>query len=364
MKEIIEKYKNVIIQISTPDSTGTGFYLNDYNVIVTNDHVVRGSNEVIIDGKTFDKQMSKVFFNDTRYDLAFIEAPDTAQFDQIGLASDRRVTEGDQVLALGHPYGLKYTATQGIVSKAERNYNDVNYIQVDAAINPGNSGGPLISEEGEVVGVNTFIISGSNNLGFALPANYLKDTLDAYRPHLGQKAIKCHSCETIVTNQTIEDEYCPNCGAKLDKKIFEESEKYEATGIAKTIETIITKLGKDVNLSRRGKNNWEIEEGSATINLSYSEQSYFVIGDAHLCRLPKQNIGPIYEFLLKENFTLEDVTFSVRGTDIILSVLIYDKYLNEDTGMRMMENLFKKADHYDNILVEQYGAIWKHQDED
>jgi len=78
--------------------------------------------------------------------------------------------------------------------------------------------------------------------------------------------------------------------------------------------------------------------------------------------LPKENIKPIYEYILRENHANKTITFAVHEQDILLSLLIYDRYLNEDTGMQLLQMLFAKADHYDNILVEQFGARWKVED--
>ena len=81
--------------------------------------------------------------------------------------------------------------------------------------------------------------------------------------------------------------------------------------------------------------------------------------DALLCTLPPQNIKALYEYLLRENYRNEGVTLSVRGQDIVLSLLIYDRYLKEETAEKLLSSLFEKADSYDNILVEQYGAKWR-----
>ena len=86
------------------------------------------------------------------------------------------------------------------------------------------------------------------------------------------------------------------------------------------------------------------------------------MGDASLCLLPKENIKPLYEYLLKQNHEIEGLTFSIKENDIVLSLLIYDRYLNMDTGMKLFQHLFQKADDYDNILVEKYGAIWKNEE--
>ena len=93
--------------------------------------------------------------------------------------------------------------------------------------------------------------------------------------------------------------------------------------------------------------------------ICYHDKSGLISADTVLCELPKQNIKPLYEYLLRENFSNEGMTLSLNGQDIVLSLLIFDRYLNEDTGKEMLAKLFEKADFYDNLLVEKYGAVWK-----
>ena len=356
--EVIEKYKDVVISIATPFGSGTGFYLKHENLIVTNFHVIKESKEVIINSKAIKKTLAKVIYGDPMYDLAFIQPPESINLPTINL-SDTLVNEGEQIIAIGHPYGLKYTVTQGIVSKADRLHNNINYIQLDAAINPGNSGGPSVNEQGDVVGVNTFIIAGGNNLGFALPVSYLKEAITEFEQLNRVESMRCHSCGTILPETEIEDDYCSNCGAKMDYVVTKD---YKPAGVAKMLEEIIAKNNKDIKLARIGKNRWEIEEGSAKIYINYENTTGFVYGDAHLCMLPKQNVSDLFEYLLKENFTLEDACFSVSSKEIVMSVLAYDQYLTIESGTRMINNLLKYADHYDDILVDEYGCIWKEEE--
>ncbi len=147
---------------------------------MTNNHVVKDNWKVTIKGRNFDKQLSRVVFADEKYDLAFITPPENAEMPLVRLGTYSALHDGDTVIAIGHPYGLNYTATQGVVSRIDRVHSGLKYIQIDAAINPGNSGGPLVNSHGEVVGVNTFIIKGGDNLGFALPVDDLKLALDQY----------------------------------------------------------------------------------------------------------------------------------------------------------------------------------------
>lgn len=355
-QELIDSYHSVVIQIATPTSTGSGFYLKDYGVIVTNHHVVRGNTEVTISGRKLKRASATVCFTDTRHDLAFLAVPDN-EIPRVSLGKPSGVRDGEEVIAIGHPFGLDYTATVGIVSKAERQQNGVNYIQIDAAINPGNSGGPLINMAGEIVGVNSFIFQNADGLGFALPVNPLIENLNDYKPYHGKLATRCASCGTMVTEETIDsNEYCPSCGAKV-QLTPPEAELYKPQGVVKEVEEVIAKLGKEVKLSRRGPNAWEVEEGSAKIKITYNQQSYFIVADAFLCNLPKQNIGPIYEYLLRENEKSGGLLFSISAQSVVLSCLIYDEYFNQDAGLEMFNRLFKKADEYDDVLIKQYGAL-------
>ncbi|MCB0518796.1 MAG: trypsin-like peptidase domain-containing protein [Lewinellaceae bacterium] len=360
MKEVIEKYKNVIIQIATPYSTGTGFYLRRPNLIITNEHVIRGNREVLIDGALLPKQLSKVLYADPRLDLAFVAAPANAELPEVRLGKETRVSEGDSVVAIGHPFGLKFTATQGIISNTVHKENDIRYLQHDAALNPGNSGGPLVNSLGEVIGVNTYIISDGDNIGFSLPVQYLDETLAEYLSTGEEVGARCGACGKLVFEHTIEDGFCPSCGAKI--KLPSQEDEYEPAGIARTIEEILEKSGHDVKLARRGPNLWEVRQGSAKIFVTYYDPNGLISGDAILCDMPKDNIRLVYEYLLRQNHEMEGLSFSVKGQEIVLSLMIFDKYLNLETGMKLFQYLFEKADHYDNILVEKYACTWKEEE--
>ncbi len=361
-QKIIDRYQHVIIQIATPNGIGTGFYVKKANLIITNDHVVKGNSEAVISGRSIPKQMLPVFFNDAKYDLAFIKGPEGIDLPEINLAQGTDVKEGDSVIAIGHPFGLNYTATEGIVSKSKRLQRGINYIQIDAAINPGNSGGPLVNSNGDVVGVNTFIIAGGDNLGFALPVEYLKEDLEEYQSYFGKYAIKCASCGYIVTEENIDGEYCPNCGTKLEFSVLKKDTEYKPSGAAAIIETILEQLGKDVKLARRGPYTWEVDEGTAKIIINYNQDG-FIVCDSMLCLMPKTNIGAMYEFLLRENYNLEEMMFSVNNQDVVLSAFMLDQYLTYETGLETIKRLFATADKYDNILMDVYGAQKRITDE-
>src|ERR1043166_5125600 len=238
-QRIIEEYQKAIIQIATSAGTGTGFYVKEFGLIVTNDHVVADNAEVTIAGKVFDKALSRVWYTDRKHDLAFLEGPVNIDLPEIKLGHYEEMKDGDEVLAIGHPYGLNYTATQGVISKVDRIRDGLKFIQIDAAINPGNSGGPLVNDKGEVIGVNSFIIKGGDNLGFALPVNYLREALQLYLPNKGQPSTRCHSCNYLVTPANIDSQkYCPSCGTEIKLPVMPEKE-VEPVGVAKAVEEIL-----------------------------------------------------------------------------------------------------------------------------
>lgn len=135
-------------------------------------------------------------------------------------------------------------------------------------------------------------------------------------------------------------------------------ENYRPEGVSATVEDIIKTSGHDPRLARRGPNLWNIRRGSAIIQLAYHEDSGLVTGDAYLCALPEIPNGDLFAYLLRENCKLRQLTFSTFGRDIMLSLLIYDRYLTVETALPRFEHLFEKADYYDNILVDTFGAVW------
>ncbi|RYY39838.1 MAG: trypsin-like serine protease [Chitinophagaceae bacterium] len=357
-QQIIELYRPAIIQIATQTSTGTGFYVKEFDLIVTNEHVVGKNAEVTIAGRNFDRRLSRVWYTDKKHDLAFLQPPEDVQIPEIRLGNYGEVKDGGVVVAIGHPFGLNYTATQGVISKADRVRDGIKYIQIDAAINPGNSGGPLVGKSGEVIGVNSFIIRGGDNLGFALPVSYLREALELYSTHRGEPSTRCHSCDTLVTASNIDStKYCPFCGTEVKLPAMPEKES-KPVGVASIVEAILKELGKDVKLARDGHNNWTVKTGNAKIKINYNPDNFFVAGDAYLCLLPSQtaSIRPLYQFLLEENHKMDGLVLSAVKQSIVLSCIMYDLDMTKEAGVAMFRDLFQKADYYDQLLEKEFGC--------
>jgi serine protease Do len=161
-------------------SLGSGFIIDKEGYILTNNHVVEKASAIKVrlkDGKEYD---AKIIGRDSKTDIAVIKISTKNGVTVAPLGDSDKLEVGEWVLAVGNPFGLEHTVTAGIVSAKGRvigqgPYDD--FIQTDASINPGNSGGPLFNLKGEVVGINTAIVSGGTGIGFAIPINIAKSLL-------------------------------------------------------------------------------------------------------------------------------------------------------------------------------------------
>jgi serine protease DegQ len=165
-------------------SLGSGVIVSEQGLILTNEHVVASADEIevaLADGR---KLSAKVVGSDPDTDLAVLKV-DAEKLPAITFAADEKLNVGDVVLAIGNPFGVGQTVTQGIVSALGRNHLGINtyenFIQTDASINPGNSGGALIDASGNLIGINSAIYSrngGSMGIGFAIPASIAKQVME------------------------------------------------------------------------------------------------------------------------------------------------------------------------------------------
>lgn len=177
------------LQVYPSKSSGTGFAINERGQILTNFHVVSGSQELTVTTTDKKNYRATLLDRDPDNDLALIQVDlKGGKLTALNLGDSDKVQIGQKVLAIGNPFGLEGTLTTGIVSSLGRSISDENgrtlegMIQTDASINPGNSGGPLLDSQGNAIGINTAIFgpSGSIGIGFAMPINRAREMLDSY----------------------------------------------------------------------------------------------------------------------------------------------------------------------------------------
>ncbi len=163
---------------------GSGFIISEDGTIVTNHHVVAGAETVkvkLADGRSFDAEVTG---SDPMTDIAVLKVMADVALPTVSFGTSETLRVGDEVVAVGNPFGLGGTVTSGIISALSRDIRSGpfdDFIQTDAAINRGNSGGPLFNNAGEVIGVNTAIISpggGSVGIGFAVPSDLVQAVVD------------------------------------------------------------------------------------------------------------------------------------------------------------------------------------------
>ena len=161
---------------------GSGFIFED-GLVITNAHVINGSDKVIVGLTNGKKLKAKLIGQDFFTDLAVLKIEGKGPWPKAELGDSTKIQVGDWAIAVGNPFGLENTVTLGIISNLKRNVTQLGIydkklelIQTDAAINPGNSGGPLLNSNGEVIGINTLIRSGPGaGLSFAIPINKAKE---------------------------------------------------------------------------------------------------------------------------------------------------------------------------------------------
>lgn len=165
-------------------SLGSGFVIESSGIVVTNNHVIDGANEIEVIFTDGTKLKAELIGKDAKVDVAVLRVKPAKPLAAVKFADSDKSRVGDWVLAVGNPFALGGTVTAGIISATRRNIDSGpydNYIQTDAAINKGNSGGPLFDLDGEVIGINTAILSpsgGSIGIGFATPANTAGPVID------------------------------------------------------------------------------------------------------------------------------------------------------------------------------------------
>ncbi len=259
-------------------SQGSGFIFAD-GLVLTNAHVVNGSDKVIVGLTNGKKLQGTLIGQDFFTDLAVLKIEGKGPWPKATLGDSSKIKVGDWAIAVGNPFGLENTVTLGIISNPKRNVTQLGIydkklelIQTDAAINPGNSGGPLLNSNGEVIGINTLIRSGPGaGLSFAIPINKAKEI--AYQllkngkvihPMIGISLIDERNFDTnnndVIVGYVIPDSPAAQNGIKVNDIIIKVGNKEIETasdvisqisknGINKQISILLRRRNKFIKLN-------------------------------------------------------------------------------------------------------------------
>ena len=170
-------------QTRKASALGSGFIIDAKGIVITNNHVIKGAEDIIVRVNGDKEFKAEVIGSDPLSDIAVLKIDTNEKFKTVKFGDSDKARIGDWVLAIGNPFGLGGTVTSGIISARNRSIGLARYedfIQTDASINQGNSGGPLFNMNGDVIGINTAILgqSGSIGIGFAIPSNSAKRVID------------------------------------------------------------------------------------------------------------------------------------------------------------------------------------------
>ena len=181
-------FEDLFKEFGTPQkrkasALGSGFIIDKKGIVITNNHVIKGAEDIIVRVDGNKEYKAKVIGADPLSDVAVLQIESRDKFIPVNFGNSDKARIGDWVIAIGNPFGLGGTVTSGIISARNRDigmnrYED--FIQTDASINVGNSGGPLFNMSGDVIGINTAILgqSGSIGIGFAIPSNSAKKVIN------------------------------------------------------------------------------------------------------------------------------------------------------------------------------------------
>jgi S1-C subfamily serine protease len=209
---------------------GSGFIINANGEILTNFHVISGSQQVEVTLPDQSKYKATILIRDRVNDLALIKIEPKKKLTYLNLGDSDHLQVGQKVLAIGNPFGFDGTLTTGVVStlgrtiEAENNHRMEGMIQTDASINSGNSGGPLLDSQGNVIGINTAIYGpggGSVGIGFALPINRAKTMLDDFRA--GRKPARLGISTVYVAGDVAQALELPAAGGLLVQEVAQGS---------------------------------------------------------------------------------------------------------------------------------------------
>lgn len=337
-----ESLYQAVCKISQSRGTGSCFYLKNYNLFVTNSHVVEGFREVAIEDQQRNRYPAKIVLANPDLDIALLKAAgDFSSFPSVRLAREEPAI-GGKIRVAGYPFGIPFTVTEGTVS-SPRQFMDGHYrIQTDAAVNPGNSGGPMFNEKNEIIAITTSKFTNADNIGFGIPVNNL-------RPLLEQSSflttdllhLQCSCCDTICTE---DEEYCPSCGNKLPFYFYNER---PLTDLAMYCEKAIREMGVNPILARSGHESWIFHTGISEIRIFVYRQA-FLFCTSPINVLPKKNFEPLFNYLTAYSAS-SPYQLGLEGNRIFLSYRVHLSDLVIDDGQIILKNIKNMPEHADRM---------------
>jgi len=348
-----------VVSIKSEGGIGSGWVAARNGLVVTNHHVVGYEPKVRIDFMSRATADADVVWADSRLDIAFLLPRERIEAPALQVATAGHAKVGQRVYAVGHPKGLEFTMTEGIVSAIERRHGrDVPLIQTDAPLNPGNSGGPLVTEEAVVIGVNTLAGIMEQNIGFAVPVGAFAADLRTWAAQTEARPAeyRCAECRSPHPPAQIQ---CDVCGAQIRfashrNHLF--GARSRAYGESVSVQLLQT-LGWDPLLTGKGPGRWSKQSGPLTLYCTLSDKGENVTFWTELVTLPEQHHQAFFRFLLSLNdANTGTCRLALAGRVVTLALtepidFLYAREVAE--GVRRLEAL---AVSLRGVLAEEFGV--------
>ena len=323
----------LVFKVTHAGGSGSCFYLKDYDLFVTNYHVVKGFHAVAVHDNDRNPYLAKVVLVNPSLDIALLSVDgDFSALPSLNLAGDNSLSIGGKVCVAGYPYGMPFTVTEGSVSSPKQLVDGKYYIQTDA-----------------------------DNMGFGIRVEALRKLLE-FVEAADRTAfqVQCDSCDELISE---EEEFCPSCGEKLPEGIFEER---EPSSLSTFCERAIREMGVNPILARDGYDSWTFHKGSSEVRIFVYENTYlFAVSPINL--LPKKEVERVLDYILSEDFS--PYKLGIEGRQIYIAYRVHLSDItdaSEDEILTNLVNLALKADEMDNMMVEEFGCEFseysKHED--
>lgn len=343
-------FESCVFKIMTAGGSGSGFYLSDKRIFVTNYHVVGRFKRVSVQDSVGNRHLAEVVLVNPFEDIAFLKAKSDFNVPEMKLHMNS-ASRGEKVFVAGYPYGMPFTVTEGIVSAPNQVMQGKSYIQTDAAINPGNSGGPVFNVKGEVIGITTSKFKEAENMGFAVPVSTLVEEFETLSV-IAENTFNlvCDSCSALIAQRV---HYCQSCGQHIDEKHFDEP---VLSALSVFCEQALSDLGIEPVIARQGPEFWEFHFGSARARI-FVYQNDYLYATSPLNQLPTKNM----QAFLEEITSRDLFPFRLGLWDKELH-LAYRVHISDVIGPRANEvkknigELFRKANELDDYFADKYGC--------
>ncbi len=307
----------LIVKVITSTGTGSGFYLKQEKIVVTNQHVISGSTKAVVEWPNRKRMLAPIVYADVGDDIAFLALEDDLDVPNADLKHEISVRTGMKAIVLGFPLGRPMSMTEGIVSATNQVLSGKEYIQTDAAVNPGNSGGPLVDEDGHILGITSCKFDKAENISFAIPLIKLHQALKNFEGNTSRTyCVKCSACTQLFFEKTI---YCPRCGQKVN------TEEYftlaPLSSLALFTEEALRQANFDPEICRNGYEQWQLYNQQALVNIFVSDKRY-LLTTSPITTIPEEKLADFYLYIFSNPVKPSSINVDFANSQVIVNSLI------------------------------------------